>query len=116
MVISPVAPEIGTVVIFVGEITFQLVYIPPNFTSVTSLKFAPVIVMVVCALPVIGSTEVITGAGYQVNVPNDMLPAGVVKVIAPVAPAPTFTVTLFSCLLIMVAATPPTFTSVVLAR
>ena len=95
--IGPVIAPAGTVaVIWISKITLKMAATPPKVTAVAPLKFAPEMVTLAPASPLVGKKEVTcgTGGGGTVTVKSPELvpvPAGVVTVIGPVV-APLGTV------------------------
>ncbi len=114
--ILPVTAPVGTVaVICVEELTVKLADTPPNFAEVAPVKFVPMIVTTVPALPLAGENEVMVGAPVVTVKFFELvaLPAGVVTVIFPVvAPDGTVAVILPEVLTVKEAETPLNFTEV----
>ena len=110
----PDAPVATTAVILVEEFTTNDVAVtPPNRTAVAPVKFVPVIVIVAPVAPVVGVNDEIIGGGININPANDAVPAGVVTLTLPVAPAPTMAVMLVEEFTTNdAAATPPKLTAV----
>src|SRR5262245_52632780 len=63
--------------------------IPPKRTSVASLKLAPVIIIVVPMVPVVGVKEITDGVGINVKPLMMAVPPAVVTETSPDAPEPT---------------------------
>ena len=115
--IFPVVAPGGTVaVIFVSELTVNVVVVPLNFTAVAPENPAPLIVTEVPTGPLFGENEVIVGPAPLVTVNCAVLvakPSGVTTLIRPVvAPAGTTAVIFTSEPTVNVAGVPANFTLV----
>ena len=87
---EPLAPAPTTATIEVEETTVKDVTgVPPRVMADVLLKFVPVILMVAPAAAVVGANVVIVGAPMNVKPASDALPPGVVRLTAPLLPAPT---------------------------
>jgi hypothetical protein len=80
-----VAPEGTVAVIFVAELTLNVVDVPANVTLVAPDRFVPLIVTEVPTGPLVGENDEMTGAAITVKFePLVAVPSGVVTLIGPV--------------------------------
>jgi hypothetical protein len=117
LILPVCAPEGTTAVIWVSELTVKVVALVfLNFTSVAPVRLVPVMITEVPTGPVIGTKEVIVGAGTVVTVKFPGLvavPSGVVTLILPVvAPFGTVAVICVSEFTVKLAEVVPNFTEV----
>jgi len=86
-VMGPVkAPEGTMAVIWVEEFTVKVADVVLNLTSLTSMKFVPVIVTAVATGPLVGENEAIVGAPGAVTVKFAELPAVPFSVVTKIFP------------------------------
>src|SRR5665213_263642 len=111
---SPEPPEGTMTVIVVGDTTvYPVAAIPAKRTSVTPVKFVPVMVTLVPAVADMGVKEAMVGGGRNVNPLSDPLPLGVITLNAPDVPLPTTAVIVVSPATVNDAASvPPKLTDV----
>jgi hypothetical protein len=87
---APVEPAPTTAMMEVEETTVNdVTCVPPRVITDVLSKFVPVIPIRAPAPAIIGEKEVMVGAGINVNPASEAVPPGVVRLTAPVEPAPT---------------------------
>jgi hypothetical protein len=87
---EPLAPAPTLARIDVEEITVKDVTdVPPNVMADVLVKLVPVMLMIAPAAAVVGANAVIVGAPIKINPACEALPPGVVRLTAPLLPAPT---------------------------
>jgi len=111
----PAKPDgiVAIIVVVFGLVKFDAIL--PKVTEITWMKVVPVRVTTVPGPALVGDIEVMIGAGMKVKMPELVaVPPGVVTVIVPVAPLPTFAMMLVALATVKEAdAVPPKATAVV---
>lgn len=112
---APVAPAPTIASMVLAEITTnEVAAVPPKSTAVAPVKLKPEMVTVVPVAATVGVKDVMAGISPNVNPAREAVPAGVVTLTVPDAPAPTTASILVGELTVNeVAAVPPKLTAVV---
>jgi len=93
-VVTEMLPEVPlpttAVMVFAFTTVYEVANVPPNFTEVVPVKFAPLMVTTVPTPPVVGLKEEMPGSVDEKTKPaRDAVPPGDVTVTLPDAPLPT---------------------------
>lgn len=110
----PELPILTSAVILVDELTTKLLTAnPPKLTLVVPIKLAPVILIIVPTIPLVGVKELMVGAGIKTNPDFIPVPKLLVILTLPEAPLPTTAVIVVELIIVNdAAATPPKLTAV----